>query len=104
MYGYELRKLSGTDGTVSLVADINFGPADSFPEDFVVFNGDLYFEARDAEHGRELHKIDRVTGTHDSFDFLPGPGNSLIQIMGVVNDTLAVNIVMDRDGDGPLGL
>lgn len=64
--GYELWKTDGTEAGTTLVKDItpaawwNAPPADfsSPPLDFKVFNGALYFQANDGEHGYELWKTD----------------------------------------------
>ena len=44
----------------SMVADINSGSDNSNPNDFIVFNNELYFEADDGTNGNELWKYDGV--------------------------------------------
>jgi ELWxxDGT repeat protein len=50
-----------TDGTAvgtTLVKDINPGPGNSYPSNFTLFNGLIYFNAYDDTHGYELWKTD----------------------------------------------
>jgi ELWxxDGT repeat protein/VCBS repeat-containing protein len=84
--GYELRKLDGATGTVSLVADIQpgFGSSDAGAfGGFVEFNGDLYFTARDAASNYELRKLDSTTGTVSLVaDIWPGSVSSEAGLFG----------------------
>jgi ELWxxDGT repeat protein len=57
--GRELWKSDGA--TVTQVADIYPGAADSNPDWMTVFSGRLYFVASDPLHGRELWKTDGTT-------------------------------------------
>lgn len=54
-----------TDATASLVADLRPGPGHSEPQAFRTLGGALYFVAADGLHGRELWKLDLVTGVQD---------------------------------------
>ncbi|AFM27223.1 hypothetical protein [Desulfomonile tiedjei] len=47
----------------SLVADINAGDYNSFPEYMTVYNGQLYFAADGDSHGEELWRYDSATNT-----------------------------------------
>src|SRR5688572_1191523 len=48
----------GVDPAPQLVKDINPGLASSAPEQFVSFNGAVYFRATDGQHGVELWRTD----------------------------------------------
>ena len=63
MNGIELWKTDGTGAGTVMVKDINGAGADnsSYPSDFTVFNGALYFRADDGANGRELWKTDGTT-------------------------------------------
>lgn len=73
----ELWKTDGTpEGTV-LVKDINPGPASSYANSLISFNGLLFFAAFDGSTGGELWQSDGTTaGTHLVKDIAPGSGNS----------------------------
>lgn len=64
-YGNELMKTDGTEAGTVLVKDINptvetptSSQGSSFPAQFAVFNGALYFQANDGVQGTELWKTD----------------------------------------------
>lgn len=60
--GNELYKSNGTQMGTTLVMNLNPNfSADSFPSNFTVFNGELYFTADDGVHGRELFKTNGTT-------------------------------------------
>jgi ELWxxDGT repeat protein len=97
-HGSELRRF---DGTNIDTIDINPGQAGSLAGSFggyVEFAGDLYFTALDAD-GYELRRLNGDTGTVETFDFLPGAGNSEAQPLGVVNGSLAIGVWIDENGD-----
>lgn len=79
-HGRELWSSDGTAEGTLLVADIRTGspygyPSSSYPADLTVVGGNLYFSARDVEHGRELWQSD---GTPDGTRLVANlaPGNS----------------------------
>jgi ELWxxDGT repeat protein len=82
----ELMKYDGT--SVSLVSDLNpGGNASSFPRDPVVFNGELFFGARDGTAaGYELFRYDG-TGVYLAADINPS-GDSFPRDMIVFNNQL----------------
>jgi len=60
--GNELYKSNGTQMGTTLVMNLNPNfSAGSFPSNFTVFNGELYFTADDGVHGRELFKTNGTT-------------------------------------------
>lgn len=60
--GNELYKSNGTQEGTTLVMNLNPNfSAGSFPSNFTVFNGELYFTADDGVHGRELFKTNGTT-------------------------------------------
>lgn len=62
--GNELYKTNGTQAGTSLVMNLNPNfSGSSYPSNFTVFNGELYFTAEDGVHGRELFKTDGTTIT-----------------------------------------
>lgn len=62
--GNELYKTNGTQAGTSLVMNLNPNfSGSSYPSNFTVFNGELYFTADDGVHGRELFKTDGITIT-----------------------------------------
>ena len=48
----------------------------SYPNDFIVFNNELYFEANDGTNGNELWKYDGVNAPSMIADIYPGSGSS----------------------------
>ena len=74
--GVELFKTDGTQAGTTLFADIMTAPsAGSYPENFTVFQNQLFFTASHAVHGRELFKTDGTTVTLVK-DINPGIANS----------------------------
>ena len=59
--GHELFRVDPASGAVTLVADVNPGPAGSRAYNFVVVGEYLYFVADDGTHGFELWRTDGVT-------------------------------------------
>ena len=71
--GMELWKYDGF--STEPVAEINPGPSDAFPRDFVVIDNTLYFKATTAEHGQEIWQYDGAwISLHE--DVNPGPKSS----------------------------
>jgi ELWxxDGT repeat protein len=58
LQGIELCKSDGTLSNTAVVKDIYFGYNSSYPSDFSVVNGSLYFLANDGISGREIYKTD----------------------------------------------
>ncbi|MBE9048757.1 hypothetical protein IQ255_31025 [Pleurocapsales cyanobacterium LEGE 10410] len=77
--GRELWVSDGTTAGTQLLKDINPGSASSAsysPENFTVFNDQLYFTAEDGENGEELWVSDGTTdGTRLVADINPGSNN-----------------------------
>lgn len=72
-----------------LVKDINPGPADGDPYDFVGFHGAAYFHATQDDAGAELWRSDGTPlGTFMVRDLEPGPGSSDPYELTPVGDTL----------------
>lgn len=62
--GNELYKTNGTQAGTILVMNLNPNfSGSSYPSNFTVFNGELYFTADDGVNGRELFKTDGTTIT-----------------------------------------
>jgi ELWxxDGT repeat protein len=78
VHGNELFVSDGTAEGTQLVADIRpgankYGKLSSFADNFVEFNGKLYFTADDGVHGDELFVSDGTTeGTQLMTDLYPG--------------------------------
>ena len=62
--GFELWKSDGTAAGTTLVKDINPGPSESFPGNFVDFSGALFLTANDGATGFELWRSDGTAGGH----------------------------------------
>jgi ELWxxDGT repeat protein len=58
MQGTELCRSDGTLSNTAVVKDIYFGYNSSYPSDFSIVNGSLYFLANDGISGREIYKTD----------------------------------------------
>lgn len=86
-HGRELWVANQT-GAVSMVADINPGPAGSNPADLTALNGTLYFSANDGSHGAELWKVGTNGNAQQVADINPGAGSSLPDDLTVVGNTL----------------
>lgn len=70
--GSELLVTDGTPGNVTVVKDINGGPANSSPDNLTVFNGQLYFTAYAAGQSyRGLWKTDGTTAGTQQVYFEP---------------------------------
>jgi ELWxxDGT repeat protein len=73
VHGQELWASDGTPEGTRLVADINPGPAASWPEKLSAVGGALFFKADDGQHGFEPWRSDGTTGgTRLVADVLPG--------------------------------
>jgi ELWxxDGT repeat protein len=58
LHGIEPWISDGTESGTFLMSDINPGPSSSQPDQFTYWRGQVYFEAGDFEHGRELWVYD----------------------------------------------
>jgi ELWxxDGT repeat protein len=54
VHGIEPWVSDGTESGTFLMEDVNPGPSSSQPNNFIYWRGQVYFEAGDFEHGREL--------------------------------------------------
>lgn len=94
--GNELMKTNGTESGTVLVKDINptvesasSSQGSSFPAQFIVFNGALYFQANDGIQGTELWKTDgSAAGTILLKDINTGAADSNPTKFSVVNGVL----------------
>jgi ELWxxDGT repeat protein/autotransporter-associated beta strand protein len=84
--GRELHRLD-PDGSVTLVADINAGPADSDPSEFVLFDGELLFAASGPQ-GRELYKLDASGYVTLVADVNPGAASANPEFFSEFNNKL----------------
>ncbi|MEN9518324.1 MAG: hypothetical protein RLZZ381_912 [Cyanobacteriota bacterium] len=82
VHGNELFVSDGTAEGTQLVADLypgedKYGKLSSFADNFLEFNGKLYFTADDGVHGDELFVSDGTTeGTQLMTDLYPGENNN----------------------------
>jgi ELWxxDGT repeat protein len=58
VHGIEPWVSDGTESGTTLMGDVNPGQASSLPDKFTYWGGQVYFEASDFEHGRELWDYD----------------------------------------------
>jgi ELWxxDGT repeat protein len=93
--GNELWRSDGTADGTYMVKDIYPGgsspsaPYQSFPLDLTVVNGQLYFSAADANHGRELWTSDGTSdGTVLVRDIAADTASAWPQLLVAVGDTL----------------
>ncbi len=89
--GQELWQTDGTQGTTTLVKDINPGPAGSQPSLYgaVEYNGELYFSADGGTSGLGLWKTDgTTTGTVFVRNIGPASNADRIELRTVLNDYL----------------
>ncbi|MBN1338986.1 MAG: hypothetical protein JXA03_06675, partial [Bacteroidales bacterium] len=61
IHGNEFWKSNGNPGGSMLIKDINFGSADSDPENLTAFSNTILFSANDGSHGIEIWKSDGST-------------------------------------------
>lgn len=112
--------------STTLVADINHGQAGSYPKNFIVANGVLYFAADNGTHGEELWKYDRKKNppemvmdirfgnlgskpesffVYDNklyFSAYDGPSGRELWVYDFINPpVLAADIFPGPDGSGP---
>lgn len=82
--GYEVWISNGTVAGTRLLKDATPGAAGSYPHDFMLFDGKLYFGASDGSHGDELWVTDGTTaGTKMVKDIVPGGDSSYPRLLGV---------------------
>ena len=62
VHGFELWRTDGTALGTQLVADLNAGPANSYPSGFADFQGALLFSADDGVHGQEPWILPNASG------------------------------------------
>ncbi|PQJ80222.1 ELWxxDGT repeat protein [Polaribacter porphyrae] len=75
--GKELYKTDGTVAGTVLVKNIRSGSSDSFPNQFTVLNGVVYFSANNGSSGTELWTTDGTSsGTIMVKDINPGSGST----------------------------
>jgi ELWxxDGT repeat protein len=75
--GRELWLLPDNGGAPQLLKDIHVGSRGSHPDDFVVFQGEVWFSASDGVAGRELWRTDgTAAGTVLAVDVAPGAAGS----------------------------
>ena len=73
-YGSELYKVDVSTGELELVVDINEGPDNSGPDEFIEHQGKLYFVAYDPSNSIQLRSYDPVT--NETSTHVLGNGNS----------------------------
>ncbi len=95
--GYELMKVNLADNTVSLVMDIEPGVGNSYPDNFTVYNGKLYFAAYTSQYGDELWEHDGVN-TKMVADLNPGPDGSGPSGGTIYKGSLYFNATNDQSG------
>ncbi len=72
-HGFELWQSDGTPNGTGLLKDIQPGPTESFPNNFLKMGDTLFFVADDGTHGNELWKSDGTPdGTVMVKDIYPG--------------------------------
>ncbi len=76
--GREFRSIISFDN--GIIADINPGPEDSDPANFIKINNTIYFTAENPTTGRELYKHDWTTGFSLVKDVWPGAGSGTGQL------------------------
>lgn len=76
--GREFRAIISYDN--GIIGDINPGPEDSDPRNFIKINNTIYFTAENPTTGRELYKHDWTTGLSLVKDVWPGPGSGTGQL------------------------
>lgn len=90
--GSELWRTDGTPSGTYMVKDINPGYPGAFASEFLlgaVYQGKLYFTARDFSHGYELWRTDgTANGTQLFYDLNPGPGDASIGSFVTTNNRL----------------
>lgn len=96
--GLELWKYDG-GASATLFADINEGPSGSDPDNFLVADGLLFFEANDGVHGEEMWQFDG-TAVSMVVDALPGPDGSNPRRHEIVQDKVWVETTDDTYVDG----
>ncbi|MBK7937988.1 MAG: T9SS type A sorting domain-containing protein [Lewinellaceae bacterium] len=83
---WELWKSDGTGAGTIRAADLQPGAGGSYPQAFTPWNGALLFVADDGAHGRELWKLDLVTGQNnllwsgETVSVTPNPANELLHV------------------------
>src|SRR5436853_105862 len=88
----ELWRSDGTAAGTARVAALVAGPASSYPQNFAVMNGLLYFTATDAATGFEIWASDgTAAGTARVTDANPGSGNFVHGTFTVWNGVLYFN-------------
>ena len=95
--GLELWKYDG-GANATLFADINEGPNGSDPDDFLVADGLLFFEADDGIHGEEMWQFDGSTVSM-VVDAVPGADGSNPRRHEVVDNKVWVETTDDTYDD-----
>lgn len=98
--GIELWQLDCATDAVTMVQDINPGPASSYVEYLTVMNNVLYFTAEDDAAGDELWQTDgTAAGTTRVADIKPGPDGSSISALTAFNGMLYFSADDGEHGD-----
>lgn len=76
--GVEPCRSPGAAAGATSLGDLNPGPADSDPSDFVAFGGHIFFRATAPATGNEMWKLDPVTNGVQVIDQTPGPVSKVV--------------------------
>jgi ELWxxDGT repeat protein len=93
--GPELWRSDGTEAGTVLVKDINPAPNGSFPfngsfpADFAVFNGTLYFHANDGTSGNELWRSDGTAAGTVLVKDIPGANSGVVSGFTILSGALS---------------
>ena len=99
LHGLELWQSDGTAAGTVMVADLNPGPAHSYPASITSADGRLYFAADDGFHGKELWVLLPPVASADSYTVPESGALIALDALGTATTNPNDNGLLSNDSD-----